>query len=126
MVWMYWTEPRHVKKWNNASPDWHTPKAENDLREGRMFNYRMEAKDGSYGFDFWGTYDEIEPNHKITFTLGDGRWVGIQFIDVNGQTQITEIFEAEDTNPLDLQKTGWQSILDNFKQYVESESNQEK
>ena len=81
----------------------------------------MEAKDGSFGFDFWGTYNEVEPNHKLSFTLGDGRMVGIRFVEADGKTQITETFEAEETNPLEMQKNGWQAILDNFKRYVESE-----
>jgi uncharacterized protein YndB with AHSA1/START domain len=123
VVWAYWTEARHVKKWNHASPDWHTPKAENQLRPGGKFNYRMEAKDGSFGFDFWGTYDEVEPNHKLSFTLGDGRRVGIRFKEVDGKTHITETFEAEGTNALEMQKNGWQAILDNFKKYVKSETN---
>ncbi len=121
LVWAYWTEPQHVKKWNRASADWHTPKAENQLCVGGKFNYRMEAKDGSFGFDFWGIYNEVEPNHKLTFTLGDGRMVAIGFMEAAGKTQITETFEAEGTNPLEMQKNGWQAILDNFKRYVESE-----
>jgi uncharacterized protein YndB with AHSA1/START domain len=121
-VWAFWTEPNHVKKWNHASPEWHTPKAVNLLRKGGVFNYRMEAKDGSFGFDFWGTYNEVEQNQKLIFTLGDGRMVDIRFIETDGKTQISETFEAEDTNPIEMQQNGWQSILDNFKKYVESTS----
>lgn len=118
-VWKYWTESRHIKKWNNASPDWHTPHAENDLRVGGKFTSRMEAKDGSAGFDFWGVYDVIKQNEEISYTLGDGRKVEIIFSEDGNKTEIKEIFEAESTNPVEMQKTGWQAILDNFKNYTE-------
>lgn len=119
-TWNLWNTPEHITKWNSASPDWHTPKAENDLREGGNFSYRMEAKDGSFGFDFGGIYDQVKSNEKICYTLGDGRKVEVSFIDKNGTTEITEIFEAEDVNPIELQRSGWQAILDNFKKYAES------
>ncbi|MCJ7466893.1 MAG: SRPBCC family protein [Maribacter sp.] len=118
-VWTYWTEPQHIIKWNNASPDWHTPTAENDLRNDGRFNYRMEARDGSYGFDFWGIYDTVEPNKAIAYTMGDGRKVAIDFKETKKQVQITETFEPENENPIEMQKGGWQAILDNFKKYVE-------
>jgi uncharacterized protein YndB with AHSA1/START domain len=118
-VWTYWTEPQHVIKWNNASPDWHTPRAENDLRPDGGFNYRMEARDGSYGFDFWGKYDTVEPNKAITYTMGDGRKVAIDFKETKKQVEITESFEPENENAIEMQKGGWQAILDNFKKYVE-------
>lgn len=119
-VWKFWTMPEHIKNWNNASPDWHTPVAENDLRIGGKFLSRMEAKDGSFGFDFWGVYDNITSHEMIAYTLGDERKVKIIFLSENGQTKIIESFEAEDQNPIDMQKAGWQAILDNFKKYAET------
>ena len=119
-VWTCWTQPEHITKWNNASDDWHTPHAENDLRTGGSFSARMEAKDGSFGFDFGGTYDEVRENEYIEYTLGDGRKVKIKFTDTEGQTHVEETFDPESTNPVDMQRTGWQAILDNFKKYTES------
>ncbi len=121
-VWECWTLPEHVIHWNNASPDWHTPRAENDLRVGGKFNYRMEAKDGSFGFDFWGIYDKIIINELIENTLGDDRKVVVTFSGNGVNTKITETFEAETQNSVDLQRQGWQAILDNFKKYTESQS----
>lgn len=118
-VWKYWTEPFHIMHWNYASPDWHTPQCENDLSVGGKFTTRMEAKDGSFGFDFWGIYDVIETNKLIEYTLGDTRKVSITFSTNGEETKVIETFEAEETNPLDMQKTGWQNIMDNFKKYVE-------
>ena len=119
-VWNTWTQPKHIKKWNNASPDWHTPKAENDLKKGGRFSSRMEAKDGSFGFDFGGTYDEVVPNQKIKYTIDDGRKVEVTFEQQNDGVLVTEIFEPESQNSTDMQQQGWQAILDNFKTYVES------
>ena len=119
-VWKFWTLPEHITKWNSASEDWHTPKAENDLRVGGKFVSRMEAKDGSFGFDFGGTYDEIKTNQLIAYTLGDGRKVEITFKSEGTSTKVTETFEAETENPIEMQKVGWQSILNNFKKYVEA------
>ncbi|MCB0726200.1 MAG: SRPBCC family protein [Ignavibacteriae bacterium] len=119
-VWEMWTNPEHIVKWNNASDDWHTTKAENDLRTGGKFLSRMEAKDGSFGFDFEGIYDKVVPNKLIEYSLGDIRKVKVEFEDENGKTNITEIFDAETTNSVELQRTGWQAILDNFKKYTES------
>ena len=107
-------------QWNNASPDWYTPNAANNLIVGGIFNYRMEAKDGSFGFDFGGTYDVILPDSRIEYTLGDGRKVVVEFIADGNQTNIKETFESEMENSLELQKAGWQAILDNFKKYAES------
>ena len=118
-VWQYWTEPKHIKKWNNASEDWHTTVAENDLRAGGKFISRMEAKDGSFGFDFGGVYDEVKLYEVITYTLGDERKVRIDFVDLNNKTEVTEVFEAESTNSMEMQQEGWQAILDNFKRYTE-------
>jgi uncharacterized protein YndB with AHSA1/START domain len=118
-VWKYWTEPQHVKKWNNASDDWHTTRAENDLRAGGNFSFRMEAKDGSFGFDFGGTYDAVRENEYIEYTMGDGRKVKTYFTDHGNAVEVVETFDAENTHPVDFQKAGWQSILDNFKKYAE-------
>jgi uncharacterized protein YndB with AHSA1/START domain len=119
-VWKYWTDAEHVKQWNNASDDWHTPKAENDLRVGGKYNYRMEAKDGSFGFDFWGTYTEIKPNEKISNELGDGRKMSVVFKSNGNETEIEETFETEKQNSAEMQRAGWQAILDNFKKHVET------
>ncbi|MGO4540056.1 SRPBCC family protein [Paenibacillus sp. 2TAB19] len=119
-VWKFWTEPKHIKQWNNASDDWHTPIAENDLRVGGAFVSRMEAKDGSFGFDFGGVYDEVSLNESIAYTLGDDRKVSIAFIAQGDDTKIVESFEAEETNAVEMQQAGWQAILDNFKKYAES------
>jgi uncharacterized protein YndB with AHSA1/START domain len=119
-VWEYWTSPAHIIQWNSASPDWHTPKAENDLREGGRFTSRMEARDGSMGFDFGGVYTAVETHKKITYTMDDNRKVIVQFTEDNGETVVTEDFEAESENPEEMQKAGWQSIMDNFKNYAEA------
>ena len=119
-VWKFWTMPEHIIQWNNASDDWHTPHAENDFRVGGSFLSRMEAKDGSFGFDFAGAYNEIKTHEKIVYTLFDGRKVHLDFVPARNSTTIIESFEAESENPIELQKNGWQSILNNFKRYVES------
>jgi uncharacterized protein YndB with AHSA1/START domain len=118
-VWEFWTKPEHITKWNHASEDWHTPRVENDLRIGGKFLSRMEAKDGSFGFDFEGIYDSIITNEKISYTLLDDRKVTILFSQTENEVKITETFEAENENPLELQQFGWQAILNNFKNYVE-------
>lgn len=119
-VWDLWTDPKHIVKWNTASEEWHTPRAENDLRVGGQFLSRMEAKDGSFGFDFTGTYDEVEPLKRIAYTMEDGRKAETDFKENNGNTEIITVFDAESQNPIDMQRTGWQAILDNFKIYAES------
>nr|WP_068887338.1 SRPBCC family protein [Pedobacter panaciterrae] len=119
-VWNLWTSPEHIIKWNSASEDWHTPKAENDLRVGGAFSSRMEAKDGSFGFDFGGIYDEVETHKLIAYTLGDDRKVKIIFTPDGNTTKITESFDAETQNPVEMQKGGWQSILNSFKKYTET------
>ena len=119
-VWEYWTKPEHITKWSNASDDWHTPHAENDLRVGGSFSSRMEAKDGSMGFDFGGIYDAVTPNEYIEYTLGDDRKVKITFTPIGESTRVVESFEAEETNPIEMQQGGWQAILDNFKKYTEA------
>lgn len=119
-VWKQWTNPDDIIKWNNASEDWHTPRAENDLRAGGRFLSRMEAKDGSTGFDFTGTYDTLKNKELIAYTTDDSRKVKIQFMDAGGQTKVVETFEAENENPIEMQRDGWQAILDNFKKYTEA------
>ncbi len=118
-VWENWTEPKHITKWNNASDDWHTPHAENDLRVGGKFLSRMEAKDGSFGFDFEGIYLEVIPLKKITYRLEDGREVETKFAENGETTKVTTYFDAENESPVEMQKGGWQAILNNFKKYVE-------
>ncbi len=118
-VWEKWTLPEHIMKWNNASEDWHTPSAENDLRAGGTFNYKMAAKDNSFSFEFSGIYDEVIFNKKIAYTLGDGRKVVIEFNEEDEGVKVVETFDAEETHSMEMQRAGWQAILDNFKRYVE-------
>jgi len=119
VVWKYLTEPAHVVNWNHASDDWHTTRAENDLQVGGKFNYRMEAKDGSFGFDFEGVYEQIIKEQLIRYSLADNRKVSIELSGLGDVTVVTEIFDAENENPLEMQQAGWQAILDNLKQYTE-------
>jgi len=119
-VWKFWTRPEHITQWNNASDDWHTPYVSNDLRPEGKFNYRMEAKDGSFGFDFEGIYNKVKTNEFIDYTITDGRKVHILFEAIGYTTVITESFEAEEVNSLELQQGGWQAILNNFKKYAEA------
>jgi uncharacterized protein YndB with AHSA1/START domain len=118
-VWKNWITPEDITRWNYASDDWHTTRAENDLRAGGKFMSRMEAKDGSFGFDFTGVYDKVRKYESIESTLGDERKVKIVFSAVGNKTKIVESFEAESTNSVELQRGGWQAILDNFKKYTE-------
>lgn len=119
-VWEIWTQPQHIIQWNAANEDWHTPSAENDLQEGGTFNFRMEARDKSFGFDFAGTYLTVIPLEYIKYELGDGRQVEITFIKEDDKTTIIEQFDPEDQNSLDLQQQGWQMILNNFAKYSQS------
>jgi uncharacterized protein YndB with AHSA1/START domain len=119
-AWEQFTEPKHITKWYAASDDWHAPRAENDLRAGGRFLTRMEAKDGSFGFDFSGKYDKIEPLRLIEYTLDDDRKVWISFDSDGKKTRITETFETEQTNTAELQQNGWQAILNNFKKHTET------
>lgn len=119
-VWKHWTSPASIRGWNNASDDWHTPRASNDLRKDGKFNYRMEARDGSMGFDFEGVYDKVIVNKQIDYTLGDSRKVKTTFTTDGKTTEVVETFEAESANTIELQRTGWQSILNNFKKFTES------
>lgn len=119
-VWQSWTNPEHITKWNFASPDWHTPRATNDLRVGGKFMSRMEAKDGSFGFDFVGIYDDVKKHELIEYHLPDGRNVKTTFKSKGAQTEIITNFDAENQNPVEMQKGGWQSIMNNFKDYTEN------
>jgi uncharacterized protein YndB with AHSA1/START domain len=119
-VWDYYTNPKHITKWNFASDDWHCPDAENDLRVGGKLISRMESKEGSVGFDFEAVYDEVVDLKRIVYTIADGRKVKTEFNSQENKTKVTTTFEAESVNSIELQRTGWQSILNNFKKYVES------
>lgn len=119
-VWEFYTAPEHIMKWNHASSDWSCPKAENDLRVGGVFNYRMESKDGKEGFDFKGMYFEIIPDKFIAYNFGD-RKASVEFREEAGFTNLIVTFDPETENPVEMQKSGWQAILDNFKKCVESE-----
>lgn len=118
-VWNLWTGPEHIQAWNHASDDWECSRAENDLRVGGHFSAIMGAKDGSASFDFYGTYTLVEHPSRIEYTMGDGREVELSFETVDGGTKVTEMFEAESLNSREMQRTGWQAILDNFKRYAE-------
>jgi uncharacterized protein YndB with AHSA1/START domain len=119
-VWECWTEPKHIMQWNTASDDWHTPRATTDLKEGGTFTARMEAKDGSTGFDFQGTFKKVVPHKKLEYVMEDGRMVSITFEGQGVKTRLTETFDAEGENPVEMQRQGWQSILNNFKKYTET------
>jgi uncharacterized protein YndB with AHSA1/START domain len=118
-VWEKWNAPEAITEWCTATPEWHTPRATQDLRVGGSFTTRMEAKDGSMGFDFGGTYDAVEEHRLIAYTMGDGRRVSIRFGSDGNSTHVSETFDAEDQNPVEMQRAGWQAIMDNFKAYVE-------
>ena len=119
-AWQAWTNPDDIIGWNFASEDWHTPYATNDLRVGGSFSSTMAAKDGSFSFDFGGIYDEVVLHKVISYTLADGRKVKIVFTDKGEQTLISETFDPENENTLEMQQTGWQAILNHFKKYVEN------
>jgi uncharacterized protein YndB with AHSA1/START domain len=119
-VWNRWTDPAHIVNWYFASDDWHSPFSENDLRTNGRFKTRMEAKDGSMGFDFEGLYTEVREHEQIDYEIPDGRRVSVKFNWNGTETFITEIFDAEETHPPEMQKAGWQAILDNFRKYTEN------
>lgn len=119
IVWDLYTNPLHIVNWNFASDDWCCPRATNDLKVGGKYVGRMEAKDGSFGFDFEAVYTQINPFKSFTYEFG-GRLATVDFAEINSQTEVTVTFDPEQENPIDLQKSGWQSILDNFKKYAES------
>lgn len=121
-VWNAWNEPEHITKWCQASPDWHAPYADNDLRVDGTFKTTMAAKDGSFSFDFGGVYTEVAHHKLIAYTMGDGRKVKVVFEDQGNSTKVIETFDPEDTNPIEMQQGGWQAILDNFKKYTEEQA----
>lgn len=119
-VWEYYTTPEHITQWNFATDDWTCPTASNDLRVGGKYSARMEAKDGSFGFDFEGIYEEFSDHENYTFIMTDGRKVKVSFDEKGGNTDVVITFDAETQNPVDMQRDGWQAILNNFKKYVEN------
>ncbi|MES2882425.1 MAG: SRPBCC family protein [Bacteroidota bacterium] len=118
-VWDVWTNPKHIVNWNNASPDWHTPHAENDLRKSGKFTYTMAAKNGSFKFDFEGVYFNVEEHKIIEYTIADGRKVKVNFTALGDNTKVVETFDPENQNSAEMQRAGWQAILNNFKTYAE-------
>jgi uncharacterized protein YndB with AHSA1/START domain len=119
-VWEYWTEPEHIMRWNQASDDWHTPAATNELVVGGKFSSTMAAKDGSMSFDFAGTYTEVDKHRKIAYVMSDGREVEVFFEDEQEGVRVTEVFVPEEMNTLELQQSGWQAILNSFRDYTEA------
>lgn len=119
-VWASWNEPQHITKWCQASDDWHAPFAENDLKKGGKFKTTMAAKDGSFSFDFGGTYTNVHDHKVIEYVMDDQRKVKISFESDGRQTQVTETFDPENTHDIEMQRGGWQAILDSFKRYTES------
>jgi uncharacterized protein YndB with AHSA1/START domain len=119
-VWDFWTLPEHITKWSFASPDWHTPYAENDVTEGGKFKSTMAAKDGSMSFDFEGEYTSVKPNEALEYVMADGRKVEITFKETPNGIEVIESFDPETQNSEEMQRGGWQAILDNFKSYVEA------
>ncbi|NNJ56620.1 MAG: hypothetical protein HKP14_10820 [Bacteroidia bacterium] len=118
-IWHCWITPEHIINWYYASDDWHCPRATNNFEEGGTFSTRMAAKDGSFGFDFEGIYSKIEEHKSISYILEDDREVTIHFDYKDGTTTITQTFDAEDENPLEMQENGWEAILLNYKIYTE-------
>ncbi len=119
-AWNIYHNPEHVVNWNAASPDWHSPSSENDVRVGGKFKHRMEAKDGSFGFDFEGEYSEVVPFENFSYTMPDQRKVDVQFTAEGDQTKVTVTFDPENENSHEMQRGGWQAILDNYARYAES------
>ncbi len=119
-IWKAWNDPAAIMEWAHASDDWHAPFAENDLRVGGKFTTRMAAKDGSVSFDFGGEYTDVQELKSIGYTMGDGRTVHVTFEKIGDTTKVIEIFDPENENPIEMQRGGWQAILDNFKKYTES------
>ncbi|WP_327983977.1 SRPBCC domain-containing protein [Bergeyella porcorum] len=118
-VWNAYTNPQHIINWNFATPEWHCPATANDLRIGGEYFTRMEAKDGSFGFDFKAIYKELTPEQSFVYVLEDGREVSVSFIPQVDTTEIVIVFDPENQNPIEIQQAGWKAILDNFKRYAE-------
>ena len=121
-VWNTWTDPKHIMQWNAATDDWHCPNATNDLRTGGKFSSTMAARDGSFSFDFEGVYDDVQTHKRLAYTMADGRTCEILFTEENGGTRVVESFDAESQNPVEMQRGGWQAILDRFKAYAEAQA----
>ena len=119
-AWQYFNEPGHITKWAFASDEWHAPYAENDLRKDGKFKTTMAAKDGSFSFDFEGVYTSVVPNKSFEYAMADGRTVKVTFDSHGGKTKVTETFDPETQNPIDMQRAGWQAILENYRKHVES------
>ena len=119
-VWTLFNAPEHITQWNFASDDWCCPRAENDLKVGGRLCTRMEAKDGSFGFDFEGIYDQVAHESRLVYTMTDGRTVETSFEDREDKTVVRTVFDPETENPAEMQRMGWQAILDNFKRYADS------
>lgn len=119
-VWDTWNNPEDIKQWNSPHETWHTTRSEVDLREGGKFLSRMEAKDGSAGFDFEGTYTRVVPQQVVEYGMSDGREVTVEFAERADGVLVKETFDAESENPPEVQREGWQGILDNFARYVEA------
>lgn len=120
-AWAAYTDPGSITQWNFAAPEWHCPRAENDLRVGGVLRTRMEARDGSMGFDFEGTYTEVVPQQRLAYALGADREVVATFRDAgDGHTEVTVSFTPENTHPVEFQKAGWQAILNNYRAHAES------
>lgn len=118
-AWDCYTQPEHITQWNFASDDWQCPSAENDLRPGGLYKARMEAKDGSFGFDFEAVYDAVTEHEKIAYTMSDGRQAVTKFEKKGAETLVSTTFDAESTHPVEMQRDGWQAILNNYKRYAE-------
>ena len=119
-VWRYFTEPEHIVNWYYASDDWQCPSAINNLSVGSKFNFRMEAKDKSFGFDFEGEYLKVAIHDELEYILSDGRMINIFFKSIDNKVTLTEIFDPDEVNPIEMQREGWLSILRNFKRYIEA------
>jgi uncharacterized protein YndB with AHSA1/START domain len=119
-VWTIFNAPEHITQWATASEDWHTPSSENDLRVGGSFRSTMAAKDGSFSFEFGGVYTKVDPERYIEYNMSDGRNVSVTFAEEGDSTSVVEVFDAESTNPIEMQQFGWQAILNNLKKHVES------
>lgn len=120
-AWACYTDPQHITQWNFASPDWHCPSASNDLRVGGKYIARMEARDGSFGFDFEGIYSAVEQGHSLAYVLSDGRKVEVRFQPTAEGTRVEVEFDAENENPIELQKGGWQAILNNYAKHTDQQ-----
>ena len=121
-VWSAYNTPEDITRWNTASDDWHSPRSRVDLREGGSFSTRMEARDGSMGFDFEGTYTRVLPQQRIEYRMADGREVSVDFEEVADGVRVRTVFDAESENSAEMQQQGWQAILDSFGRYAQAKA----